>query len=170
MLARGVSHEGAYLQAVGRVLRPAPGKTEALLIDLPGASFRFGFPTDDRRYALTGTPVSRADGAPAVSQCLKCGSCYPSAPVCPCCGYRRPAKAPRVRVWGVPLEEVRGDLTPKQRAQLEWRKRMEADAEARRAWFAGCRRRMPNPKQAAAVFKGLFGRWPDAREGWSWRR
>jgi superfamily II DNA or RNA helicase len=36
MLARSPQHSGTYLQMVGRVLRSADGKTEALLIDLPG--------------------------------------------------------------------------------------------------------------------------------------
>jgi hypothetical protein len=39
---------------VGRVLRPAPGKTGALLIDLPGVCRRHGLPTDERKYSLDG--------------------------------------------------------------------------------------------------------------------
>lgn len=170
MLARGVSHEGAYLQAVGRVLRPSQGKRQALLIDLPGASFRYGLPTDDRRYSLDGVPVSRAGGEPALSQCQACGSCYPSKPACPDCGFVAPRKPPKVRVWGVPLEDVGDELTPEQRSKVDWRARMEADPAARRAWFESRLARESNPRRAAAVYRGIFGRWPTAKDGWTWQR
>jgi hypothetical protein len=169
MLARGVSHEGAYLQAVGRVLRPAPGKTSALLIDLPGASFRFGMPTDDRHYSLTGKAVSRAEKLPSLSQCLKCGACYVHSPRCPMCGAWTPTKPPRVRIWGVPLEDIGTELTPEQRAKLTWRKSMEQDDDKRREWFQRRLSATSNRRQVAAVFKGIFGRWPDKREGWKWQ-
>lgn len=58
ILARAFGHVGAYLQAVGRVLRPAKAKKDAILIDLTGASIAHGLPTDDREYALTGRAIS----------------------------------------------------------------------------------------------------------------
>lgn len=58
LLARGFGHVGGYLQCVGRVLRPADGKPDAIVIDLCGATRRFGMPTDDRRYSLKGRPIS----------------------------------------------------------------------------------------------------------------
>jgi superfamily II DNA or RNA helicase len=57
LLARKAGHTGTYLQMVGRVLRPAPGKTDALLIDLAGTSYHHGLPTDDREYALSGRSI-----------------------------------------------------------------------------------------------------------------
>jgi superfamily II DNA or RNA helicase len=165
MLARSVSHEGAYLQAVGRVLRPAPGKTEAVLIDLPGASFRFGLPTDDRVYGLSGEAVSRAAGSPSLSQCQRCGACYPAAPRCPECGFEAPKKPPKVRIWGIPLEEVdRSQLSVKDRSKLAWRAKMEADPEAKRAWFMRqvelAARKGWKPGAAACRYKAVFGAWP----------
>ena len=168
MLARGVGHEGAYLQAVGRVLRPAPGKREALLIDLPGASFRFGLPTDDRRYSLDGESIGRADGAPSLSQCQRCGACYPSSPTCPVCGFVAPPKPARLKIWGVPLEDIGQELTPKQRSQLSWRQKMENDDAARRAWFQRKRKECAakgwKPGAAAARYRAVFGCWPP--RGW----
>jgi len=52
VLARGFSHASTYLQCVGRVLRPSPGKTSALVLDLCGVSRRFGVPADEREYSL----------------------------------------------------------------------------------------------------------------------
>jgi len=155
MLAVQPAHEGSYLQRVGRVLRPAPGKTEALLIDLPGASFRYGFPTDDREYSLAGDPVRRKGGAPALSQCLNCGAVYPAGPVCPECGWRRPEKVRPPRIWGVTMESVRPeDLSAENRAKLDWKRRMLADSEARLAWLRG---RAKSAKHAWALHLSVFG-------------
>ena len=154
MLASGVTHEGAYLQKVGRVLRPSPGKTEALVIDLPGASWRFGMPTDDREYSLEGAAMCRAAGAPALSQCLSCGAVYEAAVVCPRCGWERPPKPPRVRIWGTPMEEAGAELTPAQRGKLAWRERMLGDEDARLAWF---RAKGWPPKRVAGAHQGMFG-------------
>ena len=57
MLARGCGASGTFLQMAGRVLRPAPGKTDAVLIDLLGASWIHGIPTADREYALEGRAI-----------------------------------------------------------------------------------------------------------------
>jgi superfamily II DNA or RNA helicase len=58
LLARTFGHVGSYLQAVGRVLRPAEGKADAIVVDLCGATLRHGLPTQDREYSLTGKPIS----------------------------------------------------------------------------------------------------------------
>ena len=56
VLRRMAEHLGTYLQIVGRVLRPFPGKERALLIDCCGASEHghHGLPTNDRVYTLDG--------------------------------------------------------------------------------------------------------------------
>jgi superfamily II DNA or RNA helicase len=104
LLARGVSHAGPYLQIVGRVLRPAPGKDHAVLLDLSGASHLHGFPTQDREYALDGSPI-RVVGEP-LKNCPQCGATIPvMAPVCPQCGYvfeREARRAPRI--WDLELK------------------------------------------------------------------
>lgn len=58
LLARQFGHVGGYLQAVGRVLRPAKNKPDAIVVDLCGATLRHGMPTDDRKYSLTGRAIS----------------------------------------------------------------------------------------------------------------
>jgi superfamily II DNA or RNA helicase len=52
ILARGCGHTGVYLQIVGRGLRSDVGKESMLLLDLGGASYQHGNPTDDRVYSL----------------------------------------------------------------------------------------------------------------------
>jgi DNA repair protein RadD len=58
ILARGIGSAGLYIQIVGRVLRPAPGKTRAVLLDLVGASNKHGPPAADREYSLAGRAIT----------------------------------------------------------------------------------------------------------------
>ncbi len=62
ILARAFGHVGGFLQAAGRVLRPAKGKPDAIVVDLTGSTIRHGLPTDDRVYSLSGRAIS--GGAP----------------------------------------------------------------------------------------------------------
>lgn len=108
ILARAPAHAGTFLQMVGRVLRPAPGKTHALLIDLCGSVLIHGTPEMDRTYSLEGRGIGKIDRA-AIRQCPTCGGVFPvsSNPACPLCGVElplRPRKAPRST--GVGVDEV----------------------------------------------------------------
>ena len=53
-MARPTKSLGLFLQMVGRVLRPAPGKTEAIIIDHGGNWERHGLPCGDRTWTLEG--------------------------------------------------------------------------------------------------------------------
>lgn len=57
ILARGAAHASTYLQMIGRVLRPAPGKERAMVMDLRGVSRSFGLPSDERVYSLHGKAI-----------------------------------------------------------------------------------------------------------------
>lgn len=108
VLARGCRHVGTYLQMVGRVLRPAPGKTEAIVVDLPGLSWTHGTPTEDRVYALTGRAISSSG---ALRVCPACGHTYDPAdakgPGCPECGFvPEQQERPAPRIYDMDLAEV----------------------------------------------------------------
>lgn len=63
VLARPCSYPGMYLQMVGRSLRACPGKSDAMLIDLVGASYAHGLPGTDAVYSLDGSaPISLGMG------------------------------------------------------------------------------------------------------------
>lgn len=86
ILARRPAHTGLFLQMAGRVLRPAPGKTHATLIDLRGSVWVHGPPDLDREFTLDGKGISKVDRE-AIRQCLSCGGVYKSGPrACPLCG------------------------------------------------------------------------------------
>jgi DNA repair protein RadD len=94
ILARPTRSLIRFIQMVGRVLRPAPGKTKALLLDHSGSTARLGHPCDD-------LPLELDDGKPKVSSkqqaerkealpkpCLACKFMRPAgAHACPACGF-----------------------------------------------------------------------------------
>jgi len=61
VLAQQCHGVSQYLNTAGRILRSAPGKKFAHLIDLTGARLRHGNPTIDRDYSLYGAGIYRKD-------------------------------------------------------------------------------------------------------------
>lgn len=96
---------GLYLQQCGRVLRPAPGKEYALLLDHVGNCQRFGLPIEQREWELTNDVIKRKKTAPGIRVCPKCFAASPArASVCVECGVAFEVK-PRQNV-----EEREGEL------------------------------------------------------------
>lgn len=118
ILLRPTQSLGLYLQQVGRVLRPAPGKTHAVILDHVGNAHRHGWPDDPREWTLEG--VQRRAGAagpaaPSVRTCPQCFAAFKPAPVCPACGT---ACAPEPRSE---LRHVAGELKELQREAVRQR-------------------------------------------------
>ena len=112
ILARGFSVESTMIQAVGRIVRPYPGKVDALVIDLHGCCLSLGLPDQDREYSLEGRGISACNGTIAITQCPMCGRVFPAdvwkGGTCPGCGWQRPAKVnPAIRRQN--LEELRAE-------------------------------------------------------------
>ncbi len=114
ILHRNPQHAGTYLQMVGRVLRPAPGKAEALVIDLCGSTRNHGTPDMDRSYALDGKAIQTA--TVDIQQCADCGAVFERAStgICPYCDSKLVGSAkPIVKdVLGIGLEDL-GKLPPR---------------------------------------------------------
>ena len=64
-----------YLQTVGRALRPAPGKQEAVILDHVGNAHRHGLPTDERQWDLAGRRRREGDSIP-IKDCPDCGHLF----------------------------------------------------------------------------------------------
>jgi hypothetical protein len=130
ILARGVSFVGAYLQMVGRILRPAPGKVDGLLLDLPGVSHAFGNPCDDRLFSLGGAGISQPKPTPVIT-CPQCGVTYEAGPEeCPECGFEPTIRKAAVRIWNLELLEVfNGELTPNCAKLKEYQRLMKLAQE-----------------------------------------
>jgi hypothetical protein len=138
IIGRNCEHLGMYLQIAGRILRPAPGKPDARLIDLNGLTLRHGMPTEDRSYSLEGEGIKRTSAVP-VRQCLQCGAVVPAYQrTCPECDYEPPtseankllptSEANKLlpRIWDIELREVyAGPSTPGNAKQREYERLRE---------------------------------------------
>jgi superfamily II DNA or RNA helicase len=112
ILLRPTQSLGLHLQQIGRVLRPAPGKERAIVIDHVGNvahckanrwSLMHGKAEDDRVWSLDGREKEK--GEAPVRRCEACFAIIPAAvDVCPECGHER-----EQGVRGE-LEQLDGDL------------------------------------------------------------
>ncbi len=107
----------------GRVLRPAEGKTHAIILDHVGNVLRHGLPDDDREWTLEGRKRKKRrkgeeEEAPGVRQCPACFCAHAPQPVCPECGHRYASESRTVR-------EVEGELVEVDRALVARERRRE---------------------------------------------
>ena len=112
ILLRPTKSLGLHLQQIGRVLRPAPGKQRAIIIDHVGNvaqckagvwSLNHGRAEDDREWSLEG--AKKKEKSERVGRCEQCLAIIPpAAKICPECGHEKQA------VERKPLEQVDGDL------------------------------------------------------------
>lgn len=109
ILLRPTQSLSLHLQQVGRALRPAPGKTEAIILDHAGNSIRHGLPDDEREWTLDDREKRKKKGdeaTVAVRQCVKCFRVYSPAPHCPGCGYAPPTISREVEQKDGVLAEI----------------------------------------------------------------
>lgn len=98
-----------YLQMVGRALRPAPGKTKAIILDHAGNTERHGLPCAEREWSLDGQARKAAqEGAGGTKRCPKCYHIHRPGPTsCPACGFVYPkATVEEIEVVEEDLVEV----------------------------------------------------------------
>lgn len=137
-----------YGQQVGRAMRPAPGKTRALILDHVGNVYRHGLPDADYPWTLAGRPRrQRGDVTPPavqVRQCPRCFAAHVPAPTCPECGH---VYAPTIE----PPRQVAGELVEVSRAAVE-AERLRLRREVGRA-------RSLAELQAIAERRGYDPRW-----------
>lgn len=92
ILARPTKSEIFHVQAIGRALRLAPGKMDAILLDHADNHSRLGFVTDIHHAKLDdgSAPSSQPKRkAPAPKECPKCHALRPAKiRVCPSCGHK----------------------------------------------------------------------------------
>jgi DNA repair protein RadD len=107
ILARPTKQMGLYRQMLGRVLRPADGKSDAVILDHSGAVFRHGLPEDhvewtldtDRRATTPAHEKRKAGHAPALRECPSCEAVMVKPP-CYHCGWE-----PKPRARDVEFED-----------------------------------------------------------------
>jgi DNA repair protein RadD len=148
ILARGFGHLGLYLQVVGRILRPAPGKDRALLVDLRGITHVLGDPDQDVEYSLDGAGVRKKDDVVTGALCAVCGVPLVDGRCTDCMRPGIELEAPTV--VGVALSKY---------------ERMRQDTDEERAerlskWILDARAK--GHKEGAALYRysAVYGGWP----------
>jgi superfamily II DNA or RNA helicase len=102
ILARPTKKMGLYRQMIGRVLRPADGKADAIILDHSGAVFQHGLPEDHvawtldpDHYAESLEHTARQQHREArLLECTQCGAIRMGGEPCPVCGFL-PHRPPR---------------------------------------------------------------------------
>lgn len=78
---------GRYLQAIGRGLRPTPGKAGLLILDVRGAVHTHGLPDEGRVWSLTGEASTRTEPGMRIATCPTCLAVFRAGHrACPRCG------------------------------------------------------------------------------------
>lgn len=149
ILARGFGTAGGLLQAVGRVLRPAPGKTRALVLDLRGCTHDHGEPEDDRTFHLEGRGIRRPQDEVDVRFCPVCGA-PTSGSACEQCGHFGEMRLRPPRVLGLPLERF-----ARFRVQGE-----DEQATTFARWLGDARKAGRKDGHAWHKFKAVYGQPP----------
>jgi hypothetical protein len=122
ILARPTKSIGLYLQMVGRVLRAAPGKDDAIILDHAGAVFEHGFVDEPIAWRLAAncSAENRAQGsrargqAPSLATCPECSAVRSEGQPCRFCGWRPQPKPRAVEVADGELGEVDRDRKVRQ--------------------------------------------------------
>lgn len=137
IMARPTKSVGSYLQMAGRVLRPFPGKEDAILIDHSGAVRELGFVNEERAWSLDPTEkISEREDRLAAQMdkeqdereeenivCENCHTVYKGRRSCPNCGWEPPKRKPKpVDVLQAELEEVLANKRHRE-YKLDWYER-----------------------------------------------
>jgi DNA repair protein RadD len=158
VLARPTKQMGLFRQMVGRVLRPADGKPDAVILDHSGAVFRHGLPEDhvewtldvDGRAANPAHEKRKAGKEPALRECPSCKAVMIKPP-CHHCGWEPKPRARDVKFEDGQLGLVVGG---KSRAQ-------QYTSEQKFTWhrmlIGEALRRGKNPNWAFYLFRDKFG-------------
>ena len=163
VLARPTRNITLYLQIIGRVLRPAPGKTEALVIDHSGAVEEHGFADDDIPWSLDDREsvkerkdrLKKEKSEPKEITCPTCKTVFKGRRACPSCGYELVPMGQAVPVHEADLKEVK-----KANRDTDWEDKV-AFMKGLRAY---ARQKGFKEGWAAHAYKQKFGVWPnDAR-------
>lgn len=174
VMARPTQSLSLYIQMAGRVMRTAPGKADAFLLDHAGNVIRHGKPEWPRAWDLAGKSKRAASDAP-VTICSECFAAYESsADFCPNCGHTAPAPAPQevqtknrgdlVEMSTAIPEVPMPTLEKRDRWMLAYWSPTPTQEQKRGLYDELARRCLANDHKTGWVahgFKNLFGHWPN---------
>jgi DNA repair protein RadD len=161
ILARPTKQMGLYRQMIGRVLRPAEGKPDAIVLDHSGAVYRHGLPEDyvewtldvDRRAVNQAQAKRDRGAAPKLRECPSCKAVM-VAPPCGNCGWQ-----PQPRGRAVDFEDGELGLVVNGKANAQ-AYTFEQKSEWYRMLVGEAVRRGKKPGWAFYLFQDKFGHEP----------
>jgi superfamily II DNA or RNA helicase len=134
VLARPTKSVTIYLQAVGRIMRPALNKTECIILDHAGLTYEHNLVDAPRKWSLHGR-IKKGKGIAPIAAVYVCEACFfaysrmehPNA--CPECGLvTEQYQPPQVNAKGELVE-----LTAEKMAWLKAKEKQKAIAEFKAA-------------------------------------
>ncbi|WP_374477798.1 DEAD/DEAH box helicase [Zoogloea sp.] len=158
VLARPTKSLTRFLQMIGRILRPAPGKTRALLLDHSGSVERIGHPFDDLPLELCDGNANKAGSRKderKKSEPKPCPKCKfvrdAGVHECPKCGFK-PQRQSDVEVADGELVKI--DRKAKKPATPDRKQHVYSQL------LQVCRAKGYRPGWAANQYRAMFGVWP----------
>ena len=120
VLARPTKSLTIYLQAVGRIMRPAKNKADCVILDCAGLTYEHGFVDDVREWTLDGKKKRDREDASAVHICEECFAAYSKAQhphECPECGLKTPVEQREVTYVDADIRELTPSIVADLRKQ-----------------------------------------------------
>ena len=164
ILARPTRSEMLYVQIIGRALRTAQGKEDALILDHSDTTQKLGFVTEIHHEHLdNGKPVSKSaveKKVPLPKECKQCAYLKPpKTPICPNCGFESKITSAIMEDDGELFELKPGKMNKsKPRRTEDWTE------QERKVFFAELKAyalmHEYKPGWAAVKFKDKFKVWP----------
>ncbi len=164
VLARPTKSFSLYRQIVGRGLRPAPGKTDCIVLDHSGATIEHGFcdePVEwtlqqDRRINKPAQSSREAGGVKKLVECPECGRARWQGRPCSC-GWRPKGYGDGVPFVDGELLELdrKGNVRRFKPAVVTWNPK---EFYQQLLWMA--RERAYSAGWAAHKYREKFGNWP----------
>lgn len=169
VLARPTKNIALYIQTIGRVMRPSPGKVEALVIDHAGAVAENGLFDDPIEWSLDPKSKVKERREAALKEreepkditCSECQYVFRAAMKCPRCGHEMYRKAEDVPYHKAELKEVDTAGGAAKRANREWSWDRKVEFFSGLKYYAFDRNYRPG--WAAWSYREKFGVWPNDR-------
>lgn len=164
VLARPTKNIALYLQTIGRVMRPAERKVDALIIDHAGAIRENGFADDYIPWSLdAATKVKdrkasqqQERNAPKDIECRQCHHVFKARRDCPNCGFQMLAPTKDIPVFEADLHEIQR-AAAKSNREATWPEKQQFIAGLR----AFAREHGYQEGWIAHKYRVRFGVWPN---------
>jgi len=125
ILLRPTQSTIVHRQSLGRVMRPAPGKPHAIILDHVGNLTRpgLGLPDEPREWSLAGSKKRRKQDEAEVSirQCPRCFHVHRPKPICPSCGHVYESQPRELEERDGELVELDAEAIKRERKQAQGR-------------------------------------------------